>query len=101
VARGKSGGPVLIPLAEGKFVLVPSPISPAPAPEAINDPRFQPGAYITDGEDLYCVQRAGAAPKSLRSHVLVVEDCRTNRVLELSLARAESTCSLVRQAPSP
>jgi hypothetical protein len=69
---------------------------------ASSDPRFQPGAYITDGEDLYWVQRAifRPTPTSLRANVLVVEDCRTNIVLELDLARIDDTCILVRQAPT-
>jgi hypothetical protein len=81
---------------------MPSNLSPAAAPPRSADPRFQPGAYISDGDDLYWVQRAtfSPSPMSLPGDVLMVEDCRTNVVLELDVARAESTCTLVRQAPA-
>jgi hypothetical protein len=81
---------------------MPSNLSPAVAPPRSADPRFQPGAYISDGEDLYWVQRATFAPTpmSLHGDLLVVEDCRTNIMLELDVTRAEETCTLVRQAPT-
>lgn len=71
------------------------------APALPTDPRFRPGAYITDGQDLYWVQRATGTPMALRANVLVVEDCRTSAVLELDMARVETTCTLVRLASSP
>ena len=76
--------------------LVASDLSSAVAPPPATDPRLQPGAYITDGEDLYCVQRIALTPASPRAKLLVVEDCRTNIVLELDTARVELTCTLVR-----
>ncbi|HWF51396.1 MAG TPA: hypothetical protein VG294_12225 [Solirubrobacteraceae bacterium] len=80
---------------------MPSNISPVVGSSRSADPRFQPGAYISDGDDLYWVQRAtfSPSPMSLPGDVLLVEDCRTNTALELDLARAENTCTLVRQAP--
>jgi hypothetical protein len=82
---------------------MPADLTPIAAPPTTTDPRFQPGAYVTDGEDLYCVQRTrvGPTPASLRVNVLVVEDCRTNLLLELDLQRVDATCTLVRQAPNP
>jgi hypothetical protein len=69
------------------------------APERATDPRLQRGAYITDGEGLYFVERAAFTPTSLRANVLVVEDCRTNSALELDVAQVEITCTLVRKPP--
>jgi hypothetical protein len=82
---------------------MPADLSPIAAPPTNADPRFQPGAYVTDGENLYFVQRAtsGPTPASVRLNVLVVEDCRTNLLLELDLQRVDATCTLVRQAPNP
>jgi hypothetical protein len=71
-------------------------LSPSVAPTPAADPRFWPGAYITDGQHLYCVQRASVTAMSPHADVLVVEDCKTNGVLELELARVASTCALVR-----
>jgi hypothetical protein len=79
---------------------VTSNLSPSLALTATTDPRFQPGAYITNGDDLYYVQRAAVTPMSLREHALIVEDCRTNTVLELEFGRVGSTCTLVRRAPT-
>jgi hypothetical protein len=70
------------------------------APPSV-DPRLRPGAYITDGADLYCVERSAFTPTSLRPNILVVEDCRTNTVLELDVDRVATTCTLVGRAPSP
>ncbi|MDQ6776073.1 MAG: hypothetical protein M3071_07610 [Actinomycetota bacterium] len=82
---------------------MPAHLSPRIVSSPSTDPRFQTGAYITDGEDLYWVQRATfrPTPTSLRANVLVVEDCRTNIMLELDLALVNDTCTLVREAPSP
>ncbi|MDQ6804486.1 MAG: hypothetical protein M3065_05870 [Actinomycetota bacterium] len=81
---------------------MPANMTPAVATTPSTDPRFRAGAYITDGEGLFCVQRATfrPTPTSLRANVLVVEDCKTNRMLELDLARVDATCDLVRQAPT-
>jgi hypothetical protein len=76
-------------------------LSPPLAPARAIDPRLQRGAYITDGEDLYFVERVTFTSTSLRPNVLVVEDCRTNAVLELDVARAETMCKLVRAPASP
>ncbi|HWF52671.1 MAG TPA: hypothetical protein VG294_18655 [Solirubrobacteraceae bacterium] len=94
---------VLIAFVKGKSKLMPSNLSPVAAPPSTADPRFQPGAYISDGEALYWVKRATFAPTpmSLRANVLVVEDCRTEMVLELDIARVDNTCTLVRDAPTP
>lgn len=77
---------------------MPSQISPTlhRAPPA--DPRFRPGAYITDGKHLYWVQRATVTPMSQQATVLVVEDCKSNVLLELDLARVASTCTLIRSS---
>lgn len=72
----------------------------APAPSQTSDPRFRPGAYITDGQHLYWVQRATVTPMSQRATVLVVEDCKTNVLIELDLARVASTCTLIRPLSS-
>ncbi|HWF72670.1 MAG TPA: hypothetical protein VG186_04950 [Solirubrobacteraceae bacterium] len=82
---------------------MPANVSPGLAPSLSTDPRLQPGAYITDGEVLFWVQRAAfrPTPNSLRANVLVVEDCRTNEILEVDLERVSTTCTLVREALSP
>lgn len=64
------------------------------------DPRFRPGASITDGNHLYWVQRATVTPMSQQATVLVVEDCKSNVLLELDLARVASTCTLIRSPSS-
>jgi hypothetical protein len=74
-------------------------LSPALTRHLGADARLQNGAYITDGEELYCVERAAFTPTSLRPNLLVVEDCRTNAKLELDVLRVTTTCTLVRPDP--
>jgi hypothetical protein len=77
---------------------VPYDLSPSPtlAPTLMTDPRFRPGAYITDGQHLYWVRRARVTSMSQQADVLVVEDCMTNMLLELDVPCVASTCALVR-----
>jgi hypothetical protein len=80
---------------------MPANLSSAIEPRPSTDPRFQPGAYITDGADLYYVQRTAVMRLPVRVLVLIVEDCFTNTRLELDYARVEELCSLVRASPGP
>ncbi|MEA2199305.1 MAG: hypothetical protein QOJ25_3356 [Solirubrobacteraceae bacterium] len=75
---------------------MPPHLSPTVAPTPAADPRFRTGSYITDGQHLYWVRRANLGPMLQDASVLVVEDCKTNVVLELDLARVATTCTLVR-----
>lgn len=67
------------------------------------DPRFQKGAYITDGTDLYEVLglqiRPGVA--GIRVPRIVVENCRNARGLEFLPDKIRACFDLVRAAPAP
>jgi hypothetical protein len=76
-------------------------LSPTVASASTGDPRFRPGAYITDGQHLYRVERATVTPMAPQGNVLVVEDCKTNMLLELDLGRVASNCTLIRSASEP
>jgi hypothetical protein len=69
------------------------------------DPRFAPGAYITNGFDLYCVLGEHSEPAQLPRGApvitLEVENCRTGRVVGLDLARVRRGCRLVEPGPGP
>jgi len=66
------------------------------------DPRFQTGAYICDGIELYEVvrHRAGVQAGFMAARVLV-ENCRTGCCVELLAQRIRSAFRLVRAAPAP
>lgn len=66
------------------------------------DPRFQTGAYITDGTDLYEVLGLEVRPSvaGIRVPRIVVEDCRSSDDLELLPDCVRATFDLVRAAPA-
>jgi hypothetical protein len=80
---------------------MPTNLSPIVEHRPSTDPRFRPGAYITDGRDLYCVQRSTVTMAAPGCRVLVVEDCMTTTSVELEYARVARLCTLVRPAPGP
>lgn len=78
---------------------MPANLTPTAERQPSTDPRFRPGAYITDGEDLYYVQRSTVTPVPPGPRVVVVEDCLTDAMLELDYTRVARLCTLVRPAP--
>lgn len=78
---------------------MPTNLSRLSAHRPTGDPRFLPGAYITDGEELYYVRRSSNMPVPPGPRVLVVEDCKTMTILELDFTRVARRCRLVRAAP--
>jgi hypothetical protein len=65
------------------------------------DPRLQPGAYITDGIDLYeviGVQR-GPGVMGISTVRMTIENCRNLRGLEILPDKIRSAFQLVKPAP--
>jgi hypothetical protein len=71
-------------------------------PTIDTDPRVQPGAYITDGIDLYEVTGMQRGPGMMGAATvrIIVENCRNLRCLELLPDRIRSAFELVRSAPA-
>jgi hypothetical protein len=65
------------------------------------DARLQPGAYITDGVDLYEVMgmQRGPGVMGISTIRVLVENCRTLDGLEFLPDRIRRTFNLVRTAP--
>lgn len=65
------------------------------------DPRLQPGAYITDGLDLYEVTglQRGPGVMGMSTVRIVVENCRNLRGLEFLPDKIRGAFELVRAAP--
>ncbi|MBV8944035.1 MAG: hypothetical protein JO286_10840 [Solirubrobacterales bacterium] len=65
------------------------------------DPRLQPGAYITDGIDLYEVigMQRGPGVLGVSTIRIAVENCRSLRCLEILPDKLRSAFELVRSAP--
>ncbi|HWF25147.1 MAG TPA: hypothetical protein VG275_06860 [Solirubrobacteraceae bacterium] len=63
------------------------------------DPRFRPGAYITNGIELYCVLGERSEPAQLPKGAPIVkldaEDCATGLIAELDLELVRRGCRLV------
>ncbi len=65
------------------------------------DPRLQPGAYITDGLDLYEVTglQRGPGVMGMSTVRIAVENCRNLRCLEFLPDKIRVAFALVRPAP--
>jgi hypothetical protein len=65
------------------------------------DPRMQPGAYITDGADLYEVIGVRRGPGALGSSAIRigVQNCRNLRHVEFLPDKVRGDFHLVRNAP--
>jgi hypothetical protein len=65
------------------------------------DPRMQPGAYITDGIDLYEVtgMQRGPGVIGISTVRISVENCRNLRQLEFLPDKIRSAFELVKPAP--
>jgi hypothetical protein len=65
------------------------------------DPRMQPGAYITDGIDLYEVtgMQRGPGVMGVSTVRISVENCRNLRCLEFLPDKVRSAFELVKAAP--
>jgi hypothetical protein len=69
---------------------------------APDDPRLQPGAYITNGTELLCVVRV-VVPYARSGHSTRVyaEDCKALRVKQYPVDAIRGQFRLVRAAPFP
>lgn len=67
-----------------------------------NDSRFQVGAYISDGVDLYEVVDTVSVPQfmSAPNRRIVVENCRNEARLQFELPKIADSFELVRAAPN-
>ena len=65
------------------------------------DPRMQPGAYITDGIDLYEVtgMQRGPGEMGISTVRISVENCRNLRCLEFLPDKIRCAFELVKAAP--
>jgi hypothetical protein len=65
------------------------------------DPRMQPGAYITDGIDLYEVtgMQRGPGVMGISTVRISVENCRNLRCIEFLPDKIRSAFELVKAAP--
>ena len=65
------------------------------------DPRMQPGAYITDGIDLYEVtgMQRGPGVMGISTVRITVENCRNLRYLEFLPDKIRTVFELVKAAP--
>jgi len=66
------------------------------------DPRIQPGAYITDGIDLYEVTGTHRGPgvMGMSTVRITVENCRTLQCLEFLPDKIRGAFDLVKNAPA-
>ena len=66
------------------------------------DPRMRPGAYITDGADLYEVIDLRRGPGALGASTvrIEVENCRNLRHVEFLPDKVRGDFRLVREAPT-
>lgn len=68
----------------------------------VNDPRFRTGAYIANHRDLYQVIGPKTEPSEqpgLSFVTLECENCRTCRIVGLSVTRVRDEFKLVLEAP--
>lgn len=75
-------------------------MAPAVFPSASCEPRFQIGAYLTDGSDLFEVigVRHGRGQIGSAAMRLILEDCYTLRNVEFLLDKVRRRFRLVRPA---
>jgi hypothetical protein len=68
-----------------------------------DDPRLQQGAYITDGVELYEVRglRRGQGVMGISMVWVMVENCRSQRHLDVLVNTIKRAFELVRLAPVP